>query len=273
MLPRKFAFAPIVKAERFSYCGGMAFKAKHLYFLSLTVTVLVAATGCLPSVHSRLDEEKEPHFLEGKSRFAASDYEGAIESYEKAVEVNPQSGAAHLELGLLYEQNMQDYAAAIYHFQRFQILRPKSEFESRVNQQIMACKQELAKSVSLGPIAQKLQTDNEKLTSANKQLTNDLAAAKAYIVQLERLTNQLSKAVQPVRQVTQQLGQQGSPQIMGMRIASGTSSGLTHTVKAGETPTEIAKRYGVKVDVLMAANPRLNPRRLQVGKTLNIPSS
>jgi LysM repeat protein len=47
----------------------------------------------------------------------------------------------------------------------------------------------------------------------------------------------------------------------------------THTVKAGETPTVIARKYGVKVDALMAANPRLEPRHLKVGQTLNIPAA
>jgi LysM repeat protein len=34
----------------------------------------------------------------------------------------------------------------------------------------------------------------------------------------------------------------------------------------------IAKKYGVKVDALMAANPGVEPRRLKIGQTLNIPS-
>jgi len=50
------------------------------------------------------------------------------------------------------------------------------------------------------------------------------------------------------------------------------ASGKTHTVKSGETPGAIAKKYGVKVDALLTANPRLDPKRLQVGQTLNIPT-
>ncbi len=46
----------------------------------------------------------------------------------------------------------------------------------------------------------------------------------------------------------------------------------THIVKAGETPTVIARRYGVKVEALMAANPRMDARRLHVGQTLTIPA-
>jgi tetratricopeptide (TPR) repeat protein len=251
----------------------MSFKAKLLAH-TLLIGAVVVITGCLPSVHSRLDEEKEPHFLEGKSRYNALDYQGAIESYEKAVEVNPQSGAAHLELGLLYEQNVQDFAAAIYHFQRFLTLRPKSEFEDRVKQQILACKQELAKSVSLPPISQRLQNDYEKLSVQNKQLTNDLATARAYIAQLERLTNQLARPAPVVRQVpSPALLPPAANPVMGMRVATLSSTGKTHTVKAGETPIVIAKKYGVRVESLMAANPRLDARRMQVGQSLNIPSS
>src|SRR5947209_17314263 len=92
--------------------------------------------GCFPARQSQLEEEKEPHFLEGKSRVNALDYKGAIESFEKAVEVNPGSASAHFELGLLYEKNQLDYAAAIYHFDRFLALRPASDYAEIVKQRI-----------------------------------------------------------------------------------------------------------------------------------------
>ena len=47
----------------------------------------------------------------------------------------------------------------------------------------------------------------------------------------------------------------------------------THTVTAGETALRIARRYGVSLDALLAANPGLEPRRMHVGQVLNIPSS
>ena len=56
------------------------------------------------------------------------------------------------------------------------------------------------------------------------------------------------------------------------RTATPTATSRTHTVKAGETPSLIARKYGVKVDALMAANPKLDPRRMQVGQALIIPA-
>ena len=54
--------------------------------------------------------------------------------------------------------------------------------------------------------------------------------------------------------------------------ATTASTGRTHTVKPGETPSLIARQYGVRLDALMAANPRLEPRRLRVGQALSIPA-
>jgi LysM repeat protein len=43
-------------------------------------------------------------------------------------------------------------------------------------------------------------------------------------------------------------------------------------VQAGDTPAAIARRYGFKLDALMAANPGLNPTRMKVGQVLNLPA-
>lgn len=45
-----------------------------------------------------------------------------------------------------------------------------------------------------------------------------------------------------------------------------------HRVRNGETLTHIARRYGVDVDEIRAANGGLDPRRLQVGQRLRVPA-
>lgn len=45
-----------------------------------------------------------------------------------------------------------------------------------------------------------------------------------------------------------------------------------HIVSAGETMTHIARNYGISVDELRAANPRAEPRFLQIGAALVIPA-
>lgn len=46
----------------------------------------------------------------------------------------------------------------------------------------------------------------------------------------------------------------------------------THTVASGETLDAIAKRYGTTVAELQRLNPRIQPRRLQIGQRLTVPS-
>jgi membrane-bound lytic murein transglycosylase D len=46
---------------------------------------------------------------------------------------------------------------------------------------------------------------------------------------------------------------------------------VTHRVARGETLTHIARRHGVGVGTLRAANPGVNPNRLQVGQRLQVP--
>lgn len=52
-----------------------------------------------------------------------------------------------------------------------------------------------------------------------------------------------------------------------------SSASRYHTVKAGETLVRISQRYGVKMRVIVLANPNVNPDRLKVGQVLRIPES
>ena len=234
--------------------------------------------GCLPSSQSQFDEEKEFHYLAGKSRVNGMDFKGAIESFQKALEVNPHSAAAHFELGWLNDQKERDAAVAIYHYSQYLRLRPKADNIEMVNTRILACKQELARTVSLGPVTAQMQKDLEQLTEENRRLKQDLEQLKAYAAQLQLLTNRPP----PVTIINPRTGT-----ATGVTMATGNLSSLgsnstlrlppvgstrTHTVKPSETLANIARSYGVKLDALKTANPRVDPRKLRVGQTIVIPS-
>src|SRR6266446_1810265 len=165
---------------------------------ALFLLLATGLCGCLPSGHSPLDEEKEPHFLAGKSRVNTLDYQGAIECFEKALEANPRSALAHFEAGLLYEKHKMDHAAAIYHFERFLELRPGSGYAEVVRQHILACKQELAKTVSLGPVTQSLQREFEQLTEENRHLRDEVERWRAN-AHLQNTTNPPGQMTTPLR--------------------------------------------------------------------------
>src|SRR5512146_2634493 len=88
------------------------------------VLLCLSLNGCVPSGQSELEEEREPHFLEGRSRIGSMDFKGAIEKFEQTLEANPRHAGAHFQLGCLYEEKAPDPAAAIYHYEQYLKLRP-----------------------------------------------------------------------------------------------------------------------------------------------------
>jgi LysM repeat protein len=48
---------------------------------------------------------------------------------------------------------------------------------------------------------------------------------------------------------------------------------FTYPVKSGDTLSQIAERFHVSLDALMAANPEINPSAMSIGQVLKIPSS
>ena len=248
------------------------FRTAPLLFVGLMLS------GCLPSAPR--DEEKEPYFLAGKSRVNTMDFKGARESFEKAVEVNPKSAPAHFELGWLYDQKESDPAAAIYHYERYLKLSPNSGKEEMVKTRILACKQQLAQTVSLGPVTEKQQREFELLAEENKRLREEVEKWRASASRQQNPTNSTGAGSTATRE--SQPSVSGQSASTGAAAPNSTNPGRspatpaaaprTHIVKAGETPGVIARKYGVKVEALMAANPGLDPRRLRVGQTLAVPA-
>jgi len=50
-------------------------------------------------------------------------------------------------------------------------------------------------------------------------------------------------------------------------------SGFYYTIKAGDTLYKLAQQFNVTVSAIMAANPGINPNRLQIGQVICIPRS
>jgi LysM repeat protein len=55
-------------------------------------------------------------------------------------------------------------------------------------------------------------------------------------------------------------------------FATPSISGTEHTILSGDNYTTIAKKYGVSINAVKDANPSLDPRRLQIGHKVNIPT-
>ena len=257
---------------------------------ALTALLCLAIAGCTPFTETRSDEQKDPHFLTGKSRRKNLDYNGAIEAFEKALEANPRSAFAHYELAVIYDEHENDYAAALYHYNRVLQLRPNAYPADNARQRIEVCKQELAKSVSIAPMLQTMQRDMMKLMTENQQLKKQLEAAQLALA--SRATSalpatNLASQITPsrststgrvemagnVRPLAPPSGSGVTSPSAGPRTSGATASRTkTHTVVTRDTPSSIAHKYGVTLSAFMSVNPGLDPKRMKTGQVVNVPA-
>lgn len=240
-------------------------------------------TGCFLNGGNPVDEQKDPYYLTGKNRVMSKDYEGAVQSFQKALEANPRNSYAHFELALLFQRSPTNSARAIYHFEEYLRLRPKAENADVVQQFILGCKQDLARGVSLAPITQRDQLELQKYMEENVRLKHQIDDLKAQLdkrpvlpVQTQTQTvvvpvvHSNSVAVTPAAR-TQVVENRMNPTRAVPDPVPAPASTRTHVVKSGDSFYSISRRYGVSVSALQSANPGVDSRRLRLGQTLNIP--
>jgi len=269
--------------------------------LALPLLLLLAGGGCLPEDSSQVDEEKEPHYVLGKNRVNARDFTGAVEAFQEALEANPRSAVAHFQLACLYDSEMPDPAAAIFHYQEYLRLNPQAGNLDVIRQRIYTCKQQLAADIMPLPSAPAAQKQLEALAQKNHDLqaqvdalngqlrqwnayyaSQQAAAARAAADAASRpapspaspLPEDISVAgtadtpVQPAPRNTALPVANTPPMAANPPVAHAR----THAVQPGETLAGIARKAGVSLAALEAANPGVNAKKLRVGQTLNLPT-
>jgi LysM repeat protein len=252
------------------------------FFLVFAALCMIAAGGCSPSGQSAADEEKEFHFEQGNNCFNSMDYPGAIEAFREALEVNPRSAEAHYRLAQLFDTKQPDPAAAIFHYQEYLRLSPQAENAAVIRERIGACKQQLAADVLTIPTAPAAMRQIVFLTQTNNALKLQIAQLQVeqknlndYIVSLQAAAKN-NPAPPPQPDFTGDVvpaPTRGYPKnsIPVTPLPPPRTSSHSYVVKPSETLAAIARRNGVSLSALEAANPGVNPRKLRVGQTLNLP--
>lgn len=143
-------------------------KCAPVWRLFLLLFLGLSFVGCSQFKRSEFADEKDPHYLEGKRRQSGMDWNGAIQSFERALQSNPNNAAAHLELGLIYGEKKNDHAAAIYHYERHLKLYTNSPRQDAVITRIGFSKRELANSHAFALVGRDIQPQLERLTRTNE---------------------------------------------------------------------------------------------------------
>lgn len=230
-------------------------------------------SGCFPMGNQTAKRRVNAYMQRAENEKDASDFNGAVEAYEKALQIDPDLARAHLELGLLYDNNLDDPVSAVYHFEHYRRLSPEAEEKKPfIKSRIVRCKQELAKGVSLAPVAQDIQEHLQSVKQENVALKKERDKLRKRV---EALTTKLKRSQLQINQLKSRLE---LPSDAGVKISesgSGGGGGIKfghHTVKRNETMYQIKERYGITLEQLKAANPDVNPRRMKEGTRLKIPN-
>ena len=248
--------------------------------------------GCRPLSNSSTDEEKEAHFLAGKKYRSNRQHEKAIRAFEQSLLVIPNSASAHFQLGSLYlEEEFQNPARAIYHFEKMLRLREDHHLAEEVRNHIDKCKMKIAGEV--GPLPGSTQTSEEinRLLRENKELEEDKEKLKGKVSQLQGEIGKLKLSLNgmaaprssPPNSGGENLlaGQNPPPPAVNRSLPTAANPPkppenrrfIKHILDQGDSFYALARKYGSSAKAIQRANPSMHPKRLQIGAVVNIPLS
>ncbi len=99
------------------------------------------------------------------------------------------------------------------------------------------------------------------------------AIMKANDIEDPRWIGEGQELIVPIPTSTVQASPQSTPSIEVASVATVEKRLLVHIVEPGDSPSSIAARYGTTVEAIMKANEIMDPRQLQIGQELVIPST
>ncbi|MDZ4817131.1 MAG: LysM peptidoglycan-binding domain-containing protein [Verrucomicrobiota bacterium] len=134
-------------------------------------------SGCSPDMDGNSKTATHSNFLKAKEKYGLMDYPGAVAEYEEALRDNPKLSQAHLELGLIYGDKLNDPVIAIYHFKKFKSVNPSSEKTQIVDELIVEAERRLY--YDLAQNMPSPQFEIERLKSENASLRMELAGYRA----------------------------------------------------------------------------------------------
>jgi len=214
--------------------------------------LLLAVAGCRPD---RPLPEESAAYEQARKSADAGQWKTAAAFYRETLEEYPRFARAHLDLGLLYDEKLNDPIAAIYHYRRYLELEPNTDKRRIVEDFIERAKLSLASQLpqTHGGDAGEL----VRLQQQNTVLAAELAALKTKLADYEALLN--APAVPPTNPPP-----------------SAPSKPRVHVVTKGDTLYSIATRYygtpSAWEKIYQANRDSLpNKDQLKIGQTLVLP--
>ncbi|MDD5558029.1 MAG: tetratricopeptide repeat protein, partial [bacterium] len=106
------------------------------------------AAACLLLGCGRNEEEARQeggarqHYRLGARKYRQGDFAGAIATYERALQLDPDLAEAHLDMGIIHDDYVRDKERAIRHYEEYLRLEPGSEKAEMVRRWVRAAEEE-----------------------------------------------------------------------------------------------------------------------------------
>ena len=230
----------------------------------LAILLALAAGGCVNRVRSADDEEmRNPLVQSAIEHERKGDADGAMRLYRDALNRNPSLARAHLGLAFLLDAPGRDYVLAIYHYNLYLDLRPKSEKRAMILDRIRLARIAFAATL----IQESGTTLGAELTAAKQENAGLKIANQNLKAQLQQLHLALGQRQGPAA---------GRPAGTAPVSGRGAARARVYHVEPGDNLMRIAtKVYGDGKrwkDILNANRPALQKADdLRMGQTLKIP--
>jgi len=163
---------------------------------------------------AKVNEETEAHYIDGVTAKKLHEYDKAISDFENALKANPNSGAAHRELALLYDHSKNRHLRAMYHYERFSELRT-NEVNQLIRDRMYHCRVMVARenfeTLERTQVRSEVEELRKKLLDAQTKaelFQRELASARALSNQVQVLQQQLGQSTTLVTQLQNQLENQ-----------------------------------------------------------------
>lgn len=253
--------------------------------IGLLLCLSLLSAGCLPHRSAEQDPKRDPNYLRGQNLLSQLDYDGATRAFNRALAANPASAPAHFELGFLCKDRADDPASAIYHFQQFLTLQPDSDQARLIRRHVDNCKMELAKLFLIAPVVPDSQRELDRLKEVVKDLQRENESLRRELALIHSPppapparkpgTLPAAKPSSPVEPSGRSLFAETPLPVPTQPAPSPpkpATKRVSYTIKNGDYPAKIARKYGVELEALLKANPGINPRRLKIGEKVTIPA-
>ncbi len=270
-----------------------------LLLLSLSASLWFGA-GCNRLPEGELvAETNEPGYEEGRRLLRQGKEQEALASFTRVIESRSDGAPeSHLEVGLLYDEEIKDPIAAIYHFRKYLELKPNSPQSDLVRQRIDNSIKNFARTLPAQPLENQIMRNDlldvvESLKKENNRLKDEVAMLRsnaslggssrpmvADLTSPARSSAAVRSATSPISivpmndEAARPTARPTRPEDAAARPAQ---SGRTHVVAKGDTLYGLARKYynsSARVNDIVAANRGIlnsvnDP--LQIGMQLVIP--